>query len=157
MSPNWSCEGLYTTKNSPWHDWLGFGSICSPLHWENPITTKLLQNNYYKTKSSIKKWKKSHKQRYSLQQCESFFKRTKRLRNGQQHTKVFSNSGMTLGTCKPCLSVWSWSKLCDWKKKKNDWFWINCVLCLTNLGIETGIDYIGKRKKNHGVVTSCVI
>ena len=63
---------------------------------------------------------------------------------------------MTLGTCKPCLFVWSWSKLCDWKKKKNDWFWINCVF-LTNLGIETGIDYIGKRKKNHGVVTSCVI
>ena len=28
---------------------------------------------------------------------------------------------MTLGTCKPCLSVWSWS----WKKKKNDWFWTN--------------------------------
>ena len=145
MSPNWSCEGLYTTKNSPWHDWLGFGSICSPLHWENPITTKLLQNNYYKTKSSIKKWKKSHKQRYSLQQCESFFKRTKRLRNGQQHTKVFSNSGMTLGTCKPCLSVWSWS----WKKKKNDWFWTNREFeNFKKICKET-------RKKKHGVWTIC--
>ena len=31
------------------------------------------------------------------------------------------------------------------------------MLFLTNLGIETGIDYIGKRKKNHGVVISCAI
>ena len=41
------------------------------------------------------------------------------------------------------------SKLCIWKKKKNDRF-------LTNRGIETGIDYIGKRQKNHGVEMNCV-
>ena len=33
--------------------------------------------------------------------------------------------------------------------KKNDMF-------LTNRGIETGIDCIGKRQKNHGVGTNCV-
>ena len=57
----------------------------------------------WRKKYSIKKWKKTQKQRYSLQQSESFFKLTKGLRNGcikQQLTKVFSNSGMTLGTCR---------------------------------------------------------
>ena len=34
------------------------------------------------------------------------------------------------------------------EKKKNRF--------LTNCGIETGIDYIGKRQKNHGVETNCV-
>ena len=41
------------------------------------------------------------------------------------------------------------SKLCNWKKKKNDRF-------STNRGIETGIGYVGKRQKNHGVETNCV-
>ena len=41
------------------------------------------------------------------------------------------------------------SKLCIWKKEKND-------RILANRGIETGMDYIGKWKKNHGVGTNCV-
>ena len=35
------------------------------------------------------------------------------------------------------------------EKKKN-------VRYLTNRGIEAGIDYIGKKQKNHGVETNCV-
>ena len=40
--------------------------------------------------------------------------------------------------------------MCIWKKKKNDGFWMN-------RGFEIKRDYIGKKQKNHGVGTNCVI
>ena len=48
---------------------------------------------------------------------------------------------MSIGTCNPCLSVWDWSELSNWEKKKNYGFWKNC-------GFKNIRDYVGKRKIN---------